>query len=90
MIVKITHFCNNIWESIKTYQGTGEGSGDEGGIKGDINSGFGLVNLKFFGSGPGFRFVGNLIMVSLTGFGRLLFLFVPVGDPTKSISASST
>lgn len=49
----------------------------------------GRRTMRSRGKGPGFRLNGSREPGSLVGFGRLLFLLAP-GEPTRSMSASST
>lgn len=87
------------------YHGTGEGQFEEVGLCGGVESNLGRCAVKSLGNGPGFRLEGSLTEASADGFVLLLllekfiiilknsyklcYLLVP-GDPTKSISASST
>lgn len=76
---------------LNPHQGIGDGCGEMGGLgKGDTSVPLGLRILKFLGKGPGFLLKGNLLPMSLLGVGLLLLRLVPDGDPTKSMSASST
>lgn len=71
-----------------TYQGTGERQCDTMGLCEVVSIMLGLLTSKSLGNGPGFRLLA-LVPASGSTLALLLDLLFP-GEPTKSISASST